>query len=269
MTCSRFVVRGLTAVGTAALTMLAPLNAQAAGAQPGGAAPDRVEATRSTLQQWVENSRLYSKEKQEWRVGKELLRDRIDLVQREIETLKKRIADAEQSIVEADKKRGDLAVQNEELQNNGKVLAERVVGLEAKARTLLARIPDQLRQRVAPLSQRIPAEAAETKLSLSERFQNVIGVLNEINKFQRDVHLLREVRALEGGRNAEVSVLYFGVALAYYVTDDGKEAGVGHPSDKGFVWTATPGYAPAIARAVAVKKGEQVAAFIPLPVKLL
>jgi hypothetical protein len=160
-------------------------------------------------------------------------------------------------------------VQNEELQANGKVLAERVVVLEGKARTLLARIPDQLRQRVAPLSQRIPAEGTDTKLSLSERFQNVIGVLNEINKFQRDVHLLREVRALEGGRNAEVSVLYFGVALAYYVTDDGQEAGVGHPSDKGFVWTATPGFAQGIARAVAVKKGEQVAAFVPLPVKLL
>jgi hypothetical protein len=233
------------------------------------AASDRVTATRSTLQQWVLTSRLHSQEKQEWRVGKELLRDRMDLIQRETESLQKRIGEAEQSIGEADQKRGDLATQNEQLQQNAKVLADQVVVLEQKTRTLLARLPESLRQRIAPLSQRIPTAGGDSKLSLSERFQNVVGVLNEVNKFQRDIHLAREVRNLQGGRTAEVNVLYFGVALAYYVTDDGKEAGTGAPGDQGFVWTSAPGFATTIATAVAIKKGEQVAAFVPLPVKLL
>ena len=254
----------IAALTTAVLTTSA--SAQNEGATQ---APDRVGATRTVLQEWVENNRLYSKEKQDWRLGRELLRDRIELVQRESETLQARIAEAERSIVEADQKRGDLGEQNERLAANSKVLADQVVVLEGKTRQLLGRLPDSLREKVAPVSQRIPTVGAETRLSLSERFQNVIGVLNEVNKFQRDIHLAREVRNLEAGKTSEVSVLYFGIAFAYYVTDDGKEAGVGVPSDKGFVWTPSPGFAPAIARAVAIKKGEQVAAFVSLPVKLL
>lgn len=258
-----------SATSRAAALALAVGCAGFARGQQDPAAPDRVTSTRSTLQQWVATSRLHSQEKQEWRVGRELLRDRMDLIQRETESLQKRIGEAEQSIGEADQKRGDLATQNEQLQQSAKILAEQVVVLEQKTRTLLGRLPEPLRQRIAPLSQRIPTTAAETKLSLSERFQNVVGVLNEVNKFQRDIHLAREVRNLQGGRTAEVNVLYFGIALAYYVTDDGKEAGTGAPGDQGFVWTATPGFAAAIATAVAIKKGEQVAAFVPLPVKLL
>ncbi len=230
---------------------------------------DRVGVTRTTLQEWVENNRIYSKEKQQWREGREFLRDRIELVQRETESLHKRIGEAEQSIGEADRKRGDLGEQNERLTKNSEVLSAQVVMLEEKTRRLLGRLPDPLRERIAPISQRIPADAAATKLSLSERFQNVIGVLNEVNKFQRDIHLTREVRNLDAGKTAEVSVLYFGIAIGYYVTDDGKEAGVGVPGDKGFVWAPSSGFAPAIARAVAVKKGEQVAAFVSLPLKLL
>ncbi|MCB9886675.1 MAG: DUF3450 family protein [Planctomycetes bacterium] len=261
-------VRGTLFAALTIGALAAPASAQSER-QQGDPARDRVAVTRTTLQEWVENNRIYSKEKQQWREEREYLRDRIELVQRETESLKTRIGEAEQSIGEADKKRGDLAEQNERLTANSMVLAEQVVTLEEKTRRLLARLPDPLRERIAPVSQRIPADSAETKLSLSERFQNVIGVLNEVNKFQRDVHLAREVRNLEAGKTAEVSVLYFGIAFAYYVTDDGKEAGVGVPGDKGFAWTPSSGFAPAIARAVAIKKGEQVAAFVSLPVKLL
>ncbi len=248
----------------AVLLPLAEALAQSDPAQ--GSVPDPVARTRGALEQWVETARILSKEKQEWRVGREVLRDRIDLVQRETGSLQKRIGEAERSIGEADEKRRDLVAQNERLQADGAVLAARIVALETSVRQLLGRLPETLRTRVAPLSQRIPEDAAATKLSLGERYQNVVFVLNEVNKFQRDVHLVREVRTLEGGRTAEVSVLYFGIALAWYVTDDGKEAGTGTPSDQGFVWKSVPGAAPAIARAVAIKKGEQVAAFVLLPV---
>lgn len=248
---------------------LACLCAGGVTAQDETAAPDRVRDTRSTLQQWVETRRLTSQEKQEWRVGRELLRDRIDLVQREATTLRARIGEAEQSIVEADQKRGDLSGQNQTLRANSDVLAEQVVVLERKTRQLLPQLPEPLRRNIAPLSQRLPQDKEESPLSLSVRFQNVIGVLNAINKYHRDVHLAREVHNLQGGKTAEVSVLYFGISYGYYVTDDGQHAGVGVPSDKGFVWTQSQGFAPAIARAVAIKKGEQMAAFVNLPFRIL
>lgn len=265
MTSDRIASFFLTVWWLLAASVSVPLAAQGDESPVG----ERIAAARTALQEWVANNRLYSKEQQDWRVAKELLRDKSELTQRECAGLRQRMVEVEGSMQEADQKHGDLAAKRDASRDSSKLLGERIVALETQTRDLLARLPEPLRERVAPLSQRIPAAELANKQSLSERFQHVIGVLNEINKFQRDVHLVREVRALEGGRSAEVSVLYFGIAVAYFVTDDGSQAGVGRPSDKGFVWTAAPKHAQAIAQAVLIKKGEQVANFVFLPVNLL
>ena len=66
-------------------------------------APDsEVSQTRTALQKWVETRRIISDEKRDWALGRETLVNRIELVRREIDSLRSRIADAEESIAEAD-----------------------------------------------------------------------------------------------------------------------------------------------------------------------
>ncbi|MGQ0552974.1 MAG: DUF3450 family protein [Planctomycetota bacterium] len=227
-----------------------------------------VDGARAALEKWVETRRIVSAERRDWALGREILSDRIALVRREIDSLRGSISEAEQSIAEADRKRAELVADNERLQQAGQSLRGTVVTLEASTRSLLQRLPDPIRERVKPLSQRLPDEGAESKLSLGERFQNVVGILNEVNKFQREITVTSEVRTLPSGAQAEVTALYVGIGQAYYVSGDGRSAGVGRASAEGWIWSEANAAAAEIAAAIAIHKNEQVADFVQLPFQL-
>lgn len=229
---------------------------------------EKVDDTRAVLEKWVETRRLIAKEKRDWALGKEVLHDRIDLVKREIETLRKRIKDAEDNIADADKKRSELVEENERKKEISKSLSETVLNLEGRTQVLLKRLPDPIRERVKPLSQRLPEDPKETKLSLSERFQNVVGILNEVNKFNREITVISEVRTLGQGTTAEVTSLYVGIGQAYYVSANHKAAGVGVATADGWVWKAANEAAPQIAEAIAIMKNEKPAGFVQVPVRV-
>lgn len=227
-----------------------------------------VDGVRAALEKWVETRKVISQEQRDWALGREMLNERIELVQQEIDSLKAKIADAEESIGEADKKRVDLVDENEKMKAASAALKETVLSLETGTKGLLNRLPDPIRERIRPLSQRIPEHPEDTNLSLAERFQNIIGILNEVNKFNREITVTSEVRELADGTTAEVTALYVGIGQAYYVSGDGKAAGIGTPSADGWAWRPDNDIAPQIAEAVAILKNEQVAAFVQLPVEI-
>jgi hypothetical protein len=227
-----------------------------------------VDGVRAALEKWVECRKVISQEQRDWSLGEEMLNERIELVRQEIDSLNEKIAEAEKSISEADKKRVDLVEKNEKLKEASTALSDTVLDLEQVLQNLLARLPDPLRERVKPLSQRIPEEPAETKLSLAERFQNIIGILNEIGKFNREITLTSEVRSFPDGSSAEVTAVYVGLGQAYYASSDGKLAGAGTASETSWVWTPANDAAGAIMNVISILKNEQVAGFVQLPVEL-
>jgi FtsZ-binding cell division protein ZapB len=227
-----------------------------------------VDGVRASLEKWVDTRKVISQEKRDWDLGQEMLNERISMLEREIETLRARIAEAQESITDADQKRAGLLEENEALKAASSGLAESMAVFEIRTRSLLNRMPDPIRERVKPLSQRIPVEVGETKLSFAERFQNVVGILNEVNKFNREITVTSEVRALPDGTSAEVAAMYVGVSRAYYVGGNGTIAGYGTAGADGWVWTAADEIAPQVARSIAILKNEQVASFVQLPVEI-
>ena len=227
-----------------------------------------VTQARSTLERWIETQQTIAKQKQDWAVGKEMLTERISLLQNEIESLKTKISEAEKSIGEADKKRAGLLEENESLKSLGKVLADTVTEFEARTRVLNQRLPEPIADLVKPLSQRLPDDPNATKLSLGIRFQNVIGVLDAVNKFNREIKVVPEVRELPGGQTAEVTALYVGLGQAYYVGSNGLIAGVGHPTEDGWQWEAANDIAGQVQDVVSIMKNEKVASFVMLPAKV-
>lgn len=227
-----------------------------------------LDDTRSALEQYVENRRLISQEKQRWELGRQTLDNRIDLVGRQIVSLREEIATAQGEIDEADQKRADLFAENEQLKQTSSVLLETVQGLEERTKGLLARLPDEFRDRVKPLSQRLPEDPASTKLSLGGRFENVVGILNEINKFNREITTATGRRELGDGSTAEVTMLYVGIAQGYYVTAGADAAGVGRATEDGWVWSPDNAAAANIQRAIDIFEGGAVASYVQLPVSV-
>lgn len=231
-------------------------------------ADNDVDQARAALEKWVDTRRVISLEQRDWTLGKEILESRVEVLEREIESLSTRVRDVEGSIAEADKKRAELVADNDRLKQSSAALVATVAGFEARTRDLLRRCPDPIQDRVKPLSQRLPEAGAETKLSLSERFQNVVGIMNEVDKFSGDIALTSEVRALGDGTTAEVAAVYLGLGQGYYASTNGLHGGVGTAGPEGWTWTPANDAAPDIARVIAILKNDQVADFVALPMRI-
>jgi septal ring factor EnvC (AmiA/AmiB activator) len=227
-----------------------------------------VDKTRAVLEKWVETCRIISQEKHDFDLAREMLSERIELVEREIESLRGKISKTRESITETDKKQAELLEENEKLKKTSASLSGITIDLEDKTNELLMRLPDPIRERVKPLSQRIPNNPEETKLSQSERFQNIAGILNEVNKFNREITVTSEVRKLTDGTSVEVIVLYIGIGKAYYVNGKGNVAGMGTASADGWIWTPVNESAAQIAKAIAIYKNEIAATFVQLPINI-
>lgn len=255
-----------SAIGTLLLTFAHCL--LPSGAISAGMAVGDIDNTRAALEKWVETRRIISREKHDFELGREMISERIKLVEREIESLRGKISETGESITEANKKRTELIVENEKLKEASASLSGMVTGLESRTRDLLKRLSDPIRERVKPLSQRFPEDPDETKLSLGVRFQNIVGVLNEVNKFNREITVTSEVRVLPDGTSAEVTVLYIGIGQAYYVNGNGDVAGIGTSSPEGWVWIPANEAAAGIAKAIAILKNETTATFVQLPIEI-
>ena len=226
-----------------------------------------LEETRLTLSKWIETQQIISKERNDWQQGKEILQGRVELVGKEVSQLKDRIAQSEAAVQESNRKRDELTKQNAQLKETSAQLASSVTQMETRVRKLAKVAPEGVAKRLEPLLQRIPADPASTRVSVAERFQNVLGILNELNKANSEITIAYEIRQLSDGSSSEVQVIYVGLAQAYYLSPRG-EAGIGRPTDEGWTWSPAGEQADEIYTALEIIQGKHPPAFVALPVSI-
>ena len=246
-----------------------PAPAAAPAADPNAAAQtrERIELTRDALEKWVETRRTIGVERRDWALGKDLLDSRIDVLDRELKTLADRTKEVDATLTEADRKRDTLAQEAGTLKDASAQLAAMAAQLETKVKALVKRFPTPLAEKLKPLTQRLPEDSTSTTLSLAVRFQNVVGIINEANRFNREITQSSEIRKLADGSSVEVTAVYLGLAQGYYVGAGGRIAGIGRGAPEGWTWTESNDNGPAIERIVAILRNQKPAAFVPIPVK--
>jgi hypothetical protein len=252
---------------TAAAGLLFLAGTSSAGDGDAPSASAALQETRLTLDKWIETQQILSKERKDWQQGKEILLGRLDLVKSEVTTLEEKIRQAESAVTEANRKRDELLADNDRLKTVGAQLAEGVAGMEAQVKKLLESVPQPIRTKLLPLTQRIPEDPANTRVSAAERFQNVLGILNELNKANNELTVGYEVHTLADGKPSEVQAIYVGLAQAYYVSASG-EAGIGRPAPDGWKWEPSRAVAGDVLKALEILQGKHTPAFVPLPVQI-
>ena len=230
-------------------------------------APPTLEETRLTMDKWLETQQIISRERKDWQQGKEILLGRLELVKKEVATLEEKTRQAESSVAEADKKRSELLAENDQLKAAGAQLTEAVTGMEGEIRQMFKQLPEPIQTKLQPLYQRIPEDPAKTRVAAAERFQNILGILNELNKTNNEITVSYEVHNLADGKPSEVKAIYVGLAQAYYVSTRG-EAGIGCPTADGWKWEPSKAVARDVLTALEILEGKQSPAFVPLPVTL-
>jgi hypothetical protein len=267
----RFIGTGMRAVAAALCFAAAGLEAQ----QGGGVTEqqDQLALSRELLNKYYETEKLLGQEQAEWRLGKELLASRVELMEAQLKELVTKTAEEKGKITETDTEREKLDKQNTELAKTQEMQISAVEAMEERVRKLWPMLPEVLQTKVRGQYERLPAKdlpRGEIKSGVGERFLNVLAVLIEATKFHSDVVVVSERRKLKDGQELEVETIYFGLSAGYFAGADPERpmAGMLVPGEGGWETVEMPEEAAAISDVIAMQKSAKLAGFVPLPVRV-
>ena len=228
-------------------------------------ADESIENTRSVLEQWVETQQIISKEKTSWRTEQAILQDTQSLLSHELDRLNSAIDDLEASASAADADRSNLTEEKESQLAAANVVKSNIGSLETKLKEIVKTLPEPLVEKIKPLIRRLPQDSNNTKLSLGERVQNIVGILSQADKFNTTITLSNESREISDGKVIQVTTLYWGLAGAYFVDNAGSYAGIGKPGSNGWEWSQVEGVGAQIKQLLDIYEGTEEIQFVDLP----
>jgi len=163
-----------------------------------------------------------------------------------------------------------LADQNEDLKSAIMPVSETLERLESQLLRLAPRFPPPLQDDLQSFLNRIPNKDEKETIpaSVSQRLQAVVGALAKIDKFNSSIALDEKLLKIESGE-VKVSVLYFGLGIAYFSDETGTKAGYLLPSENGWDEFDQPTAGPAILEAISFynRTAQKQATFVDLPFK--
>jgi hypothetical protein len=244
-----------------------PLMAQQPAAPPNNGAGE----LRTSVKEWIETMQKIQVEEDSWEKDREVLKGYKEGLEKEIEDLKEQIERAKTRKEGGDTQsldklaeRDRYAAAQEELSKQLRVLEE---GIAAK----LPLFPEPLKQQakvalaIETLQKGLELTAEKRAEDVSKRLFNAVELMADIEKFQQGVHVHPELRTDSQGREFKVQVVYFGLAMAYGVNEEGSFALTGRPGADGWKFTEHNELAPQIQQLVASATSEKDATFSQLP----
>jgi hypothetical protein len=226
-----------------------------------------LDSTRSTVSKWIATQDLIFREKKEWREAKELLEARIDALEQEIAAAEAKLSENETVLADLRHERSETEAGERRLVEQSSRLVDAVSTLETDVRRLHKLLPPAVQDKVDALYRRMPDDPGTARVSVGERFQNVIGILNEIHKANAEISLVTEIRDLSDGKPSEVKTVYLGLGQAYFLSARG-EAGVGRPGAEGWHWSSANELAPGISQVIEILQNKGKPEFVELPVTI-
>lgn len=226
-----------------------------------------TQQTRAVLTSWIEAEQLLSREALDWEQERVLMQDLQAVLDQEMATLEETISASEGALGEADRQREALLEQQNELASVQQCILAFLKPTESELMALRERLPEPLREQLAPLFNRLPADEEETSLGIAERMQSVLAIMDSIRAFDKKLTVSAMLSEDATGQLHEVKTLYLGLAQAFYVGSE--DAGIGRPGASGWEWKSQPDIENEIRRAIAMVKGETHAIdFVNLPLSV-
>lgn len=233
-------------------------------AQNQAAVQKEIEQARQVIESYVNTRQSISKAQSEWESYQELTNRRIALYEDEIAELEETIQEAEEETTSAERRIASIRDDIQVLRSATNIVSTSLPVLEQKVRELYLYFPTPLRDKVTSIVQKMGSQGMQT----SDRMALVIGVLNEVDKFNSSfTHLRDELR--EDNQTKLVDVLYLGMGIGYYADNDGTIGGMLVPAEKEWEWVQKDELAPMIHQAILYYLGEvKPAMMVELPVEI-
>jgi len=239
----------------------------AAGVWGGVAVAQQAEAgnepARELVRQWVETERLISREAADWDEARERMTRLLGLHAVELERLNEFLGQAGASADGYLQEKDALGAELTGLRNQRAGLARQLEALRPRMVALGERLPQPLQlELAASLEQLAVLDAVEETQGLLQAMASVVAAAA---KFDRAVTVADEVHAI-GGVDRQVEVMYLGLSRAFFVSGDGRVAGVGVPAAGGWQFTVRDGLGAQVRRALEVTREDGRPELVTLPV---
>jgi hypothetical protein len=234
-------------------------------------APAPAEELRSSVREWIETMQKIQLEEDNWEKDREELKGYKEVLEKEIEDLKEQIESAKTRKEGGDKQSLDKLAERDRYAAAQAELARQLRALEESLAAKLPLFPDPLRQQakvsvmIEALQKSLQLPAEQQAEEASKRLFNAVELLAEIEKFQQMISVFPELRKDSSDREFKMQVIYFGLAMAYGVNEDGSFALVGRPAADGWKFTERNDLAPQIQQLVKSATSEKDATFTQLP----
>ncbi len=247
---------------SASLAVAAAIPLAAQETTPADSPLPPAKEVQGKLEQWVKTRQLISEESAAWSAEKATLANLNEVRSRESKQLDEFIAAAGTRIAEVDEQRAALAKDETGLKTWRAEMEKQVAALEKRIAPLLRRFPPPLHRKVEEAAIRL--ESPDPEAPLQNRARDILLVLQAYLDFQNTLTVDSDIREIDGSRR-EVSILYMGMAQAWYVDIDGKYSGYGIPSDSGWSWTEDNSFAPQVRAAIDIQTRHVTPTFVTLP----
>lgn len=231
-----------------------------------------TDELKVTVSEWVETIQQIQQEENDWTRDQEVLTNYREGLEKEIADLTEQIADARTRKQGSDTESLKQTQERDRFASAKDELGKLLRGLEENMASKIPLIPAPLRAE-SKVSQAIEDLERDMKLpedkrneGVSKRLLNLINLTAEIEKFQQTVVLRQELRADSEGREFNMQVIYFGLAAAYAVNEDGSFALMGKPDgESGWKFEERKDLAKEIRNLISCTTGDLDPQFISLP----
>lgn len=249
-------------------TSLAVLAHSASAADP---ATPSTDPLRTEVREWIETMRALQQEETEWKRDREVLEAYRDGLRKEIEDLKQDLERAKARKDGADKESLDKIAERDRLAAGQTLLATKLPALEASLAAKLPLLPPAVRAQpklvvaaeALEAARKLPADKQDT--DLSKRLFNLVELVAEFEKCHQQVSVQNELHRDPQGREFKMRVVYFGLAMAYGVNEDGSFAITGTPSPEGWKFKESNALAPRIRALADAAEDEKANQFTQIP----
>jgi hypothetical protein len=196
------------------------------------AADEAAREVQSLVQQWTGLARQQQQLQSAWQQDEPVLRQQLQLLQREAAELEAVVAASSEQQDEVEQRRLELLQEQtryEQDQAALEVVLERAV---LSLRGLHPRLPPPLH---AAWQDELP-RLDDARLSAGERLRIVLELLRQLDSFAQKITLHEGVLTVADGQDWLVQQVYLGPARGWYLSADGRYAGAGAATAEGWRW---------------------------------
>jgi len=229
----------------------------------------RAEDLSALSRQWIALRTDQAAEQAAWEEQKQAYQREIALLKTERDRLTEDIASMQESASLDDSIHKEESARSAMLQQTIEEAHPVLLRVESHVRAWTNQIPRRLLTDLDRLFATLPVtERSARQDSVGERLQRVVALLSAVESLQRQIHVTQELVMLSDKERNLADVLYLGTARAYAVGKKDTWAAVGEPGADGWVWSDATPHASAFRQAIRMARREQLAAFVPLPLRV-